>query len=55
MSFPDLTVLNSVSAVVVEGEAIAVAERASSLTMSPDHLEGGHSCTLSTAGQVQAA
>jgi hypothetical protein len=34
--------LNYVSAVVVEAEAITVAERASSLRMWPDHLEGGH-------------
>jgi hypothetical protein len=46
--------------VVIEAEAITVAERASSLTMSPDHLEGEHprrsavrsnSCMLSTAGK----
>jgi hypothetical protein len=34
--------MNSISAVVLEAEAITVAERASSLTMSPDHLEGEH-------------
>jgi len=36
---PELTGLKPVSAVEPEAEAITVAEQASSLMMSPDHLE----------------
>jgi hypothetical protein len=62
MQFPELPGLTSVSAVVVEAEEIIVADRASSLTISPDHLEGddplrsavekqSKPCTLSPAGK----
>jgi hypothetical protein len=47
--------LISVSAVVVEAEAITVAERASSLTMSPDHLEGDHPHRSAVEKQVPYA
>jgi hypothetical protein len=42
MQFPEMTGLNSVSSVVVEAEAITVAGRTSSPTMSPDHRAGDH-------------
>jgi hypothetical protein len=50
-----LTGQNSVSAVEVEAEAITVVERASSLTMSPDHLVGEHPRSSSVEKQVQYA
>jgi hypothetical protein len=40
--FAELAGQNSVSAVIVEADATTVAERVSSLTRLPDHLEQDH-------------